>query len=267
MNQMTKTTYDEMISKMKEDTTVKYKMLTKYDKRYVASSDGKLYKIKKGYTVDDDDEITIGTDGSICGKVPIDKLKECKYYYDEHSNTIKVYLCIQNDEGKKYYKKQLPSLIGRTFHPFSHLPGNEGHNYVYKQIDNCFDNNHVNNLIPKVLLKKNTKKEKVKEEKVKTLKKGGFTYYPHRDSFLVRKTVNGIRCFIGWFKTEEEAQRAYNEFTLPSEKHKQLKELFDHEPDQATSLDRSLCNQMDQRIDRRSDPEIDNGQEDIYVDE
>ena len=54
---------------------------------------------------------------------------------------------------QKYAKKQLPSLIGQTFHAFSHLPENEGHNYVYKQIDNCFDNNNVNNLIPKVLLK------------------------------------------------------------------------------------------------------------------
>ena len=111
---------------------------------------------------------------------------------------------------KKYAKKQLPSLIGQTLYPFSHLPENEGHNFVYKQIDNFFDNNNVNNLIPKALLKSKNSKRKDAENKKK-----GYRYYPERNSFLVRKIVNGIRCFIGWYKTEEEAKWAYDEFTLP----------------------------------------------------
>ena len=190
-------------------STIKYKLLEKY-KNYVAASNGKVYKIKKGLSVTDESEITT------------DKLEECKYYYEKTTNTILVYLCILNEEtGKnRYAKRQVPTLIGNTFHPFSRLAGNNGRVYQYKQIDGCFDNNHIDNLVPKVLLKNKTKQKKYEHSQK------GYIYYPERKAYLVRKTINGIRCFVGWFKTPEEAKQVYDEFTLPSEKLKERSDLL-----------------------------------------
>ena len=109
---------------------------------------------------------------------------------------------------KKYTKRHLASVIGHTFHPVSQLKCNKDKFIQYKHKNGMIYNNNIDNLEPK------SKAKPVDREDREARTKKGYTYYKSRDAYLVRKMIKGINCFVGWFKTEEEARCAYEAFNM-----------------------------------------------------
>ena len=184
-------------------------MLKQY-KNYCATPDVKVYKIKPNVEIKVDDEnILIG--------MSKDDLLECRYYYDKIINAILIYFSLTGENGKKKYtKRRLASLIGNAFHPVSKLECNKNKFIQYKHKNDVIYNNNIDNLEPK---SKATPKLIKKEAK----KKKGYTYYISRDAYLVRKMIKGINCFVGLFKTEEEARCAYEAFNMENAERVKLK--------------------------------------------